>query len=337
MSRTKNKNSLEEECLDNSLRPQCWEDYIGQEKIKENIKIIIAAAQQRNQALDHLLFYGNSGLGKTTLAYLVAKEAKKNIKTTSAPAIEKAGDLVALLTNLNEGDILFIDEIHRLSKSVEEYLYPAMEDYKINLILGKGPMAHSLELKLPPFTLIGATTRPALLSNPLRNRFGAVFQLEFYTLNEIKQIIKRSANILKTPIEEEAIEAIAKRSRLTPRIANRLLKRVRDFAEVKNKGIITSAIAEEALTSLGLDSLGLETGDKNILLTLINKFNGGPVGLQTLAAATLEEEDTILEIYEPYLIQLGFIERTPRGRIATQLAYKYFSLQGKNKQKQLNI
>lgn len=320
------KENTEDRELDSALRPKKWSDYVGQEKIKKNIHIIITAAKQRNQSPDHLLFYGGSGLGKTTLAQLVALEMGKEIKITAGPAIERAGDLAAILTNLNEGDVLFIDELHRISRTVEEYIYPAMEDYKLNLILGKGPMARTMELKLPKFTLIGATTRPALLSAPLRNRFGATFQLNFYSKEDMEKIIKRSAELLKIEVEPEAIKVISKRSRFTPRVANRLLKRVRDFAEVKNNGKITQQIAEQALNDLEIDHLGLEPGDKKILLALIEKFNGGPVGLQTLAAAAMEEQDTILDIYEPYLMQMGFLERTPRGRIASRLAYEHLGL-----------
>ena len=316
----------EDEALDSALRPKKWSDFLGQDKIKENIQIIITAAKQRNQSPDHLLFYGGSGLGKTTLAQLVAIEMGKEIKITAGPAIERAGDLAAILTNLNEGDILFVDEIHRVGRTVEEYIYPAMEDYKLNLILGKGPMARTMELKLPKFTLIGATTRPALLSAPLRNRFGATFQLNFYSNQDMEKIIKRSAQLLKIEIKPDALKAISKRSRFTPRVANRLLKRIRDFAEVQGDGKITKEIAEHALERLEIDFLGLEPGDKKILFALIEKFNGGPVGLQTLAAAAMEEEDTILDIYEPYLMQMGFLERTPRGRVASRLAYEHLGL-----------
>ncbi len=320
------KPDKDDEILDSSLRPKNWADYVGQEKIKENIKIIITAAKQRGQSPDHLLFYGNSGLGKTTLAHLVALEMGKQIRITSGPAIERAGDLAAILTNLQEGDVLFLDEIHRMHKTIEEYIYPAMEDYKLNLILGKGPMARTMELKLPRFTIIGATTRPGLLSAPLRNRFGGTFQLNFYKPEDIEKIIERSARLLNIQIHPEAIEIIAKRSRFTPRVANRLLKRVRDFAQVQNQGIVTREITEHALESLEVDKLGLEPGDIKILLALIEKFDGGPVGLQSLAAAAMEEEDTILDIYEPYLMQSGFIERTPKGRIASKLAYEHLGL-----------
>jgi Holliday junction DNA helicase RuvB len=326
------KPNKEDLVLDSALRPKKWSDYVGQDKIKENIRIIITAAKQRNQSPDHLLLYGNSGLGKTTLAHLIAQEMGKEIRITSGPAIERAGDLAAILTNLNEGDVLFLDEIHRISRTIEEYIYPAMEDYKLNLILGKGPMARTMELKLPKFTLIGATTRPALLSAPLRNRFGATFQLNFYNNEDVKKIIERSAKLLKIEIEPEAVNIIASRSRFTPRVANRLLKRVRDFAEVEGTGIITKEISEHALNFLEVDHIGLEPGDKKILLALIEKFNGGPAGLQSLAAAAMEEEDTILDIYEPYLMQCGFIERTPKGRVASRLAYEHLGLLHMRKQ-----
>ncbi len=316
----------QDQILDSSLRPKNWADYVGQEKIKENIQIILMAAKKRGQSPDHLLLYGNSGLGKTTLAQLVALEMGKKIRITSGPAIERAGDLAAILTNLQEGDVLFLDEIHRMHKTIEEYIYPAMEDYKLNLILGKGPMARTMELHLPRFTLIGATTRPGLLSTPLRNRFGGTFQLNFYKPEDIEKIIERSARLLGISIHPDAVQIIAKRSRFTPRVANRLLKRVRDFAQVKNQGVVTKEIAKLALESLEVDHQGLEPGDIKILLALIEKFDGGPVGLQSLAAAALEEEDTILDMYEPYLMQLGFLERTPKGRVASKLAYEHLGL-----------
>ena len=325
----------EDEVLDSALRPGSWQEYVGQDKIKENIKINITAAKQRGQSPDHLLFYGNSGLGKTTLAYLVANEMGKTIRATSGPALERAGDLAAILTNLAEGDVLFLDEIHRINKTIEEYLYPAMEDYKLNLVLGKGPMARTMELKLPKFTLIGATTKPGLLSAPLRNRFGATFQLNFYNKEDIKKIIDRSSKLLKIKIEPEAVEIISSRSRFTPRVANRLLKRVRDFAQVKNAETITKEISEHALDSLEVDIMGLEPSDRSILRALIEKFNGGPVGLQSLSAAAMEEEDTILDIYEPYLMQCGLLERTPKGRVATSLAYEHLGL--KHLKKQVNL
>jgi len=339
MSREKPpKKSLKEEdrILDNTLRPSSWEEYIGQENIKRNIRIIIEAAKKRGEkSCEHILLYGSSGIGKTSLAHLIAKELGKKIKIIAGPSVEKPADLVSVLTNLAPGDVLFIDEIHRLSKVVEEYLYPALEEARLNLILGKGPMAKTVELDLPPFTLIGATTRIALLSAPLRNRFGAIFQLNFYTVEEIEKILERSAKILNMSIEKEALEEIARRSRFTPRVANRLLKRVRDFSQVKGFDVVTKEITKKALSLLEIDEMGLEPGDRKIISAIIEKFNGGPVGIQSLSAATSEEIDTILEIYEPYLLQIGFIERTPRGRIATSLAYKH--LQKIKKQKELEI
>lgn len=334
-SQPNEKIKKDDETLDSALRPGSWHDYVGQDKIKENIRVIITAAKQRSQSPDHLLFYGNSGLGKTTLAYLVAKEMGKTIRATSGPALERAGDLAAILTNLAEGDVLFLDEIHRINKTIEEYLYPAMEDYKLNLVLGKGPMARTMELKLPKFTLIGATTRPGLLSAPLRNRFGATFQLNFYSKDDIKKIIERSANLLKIKLDPEAVDVIAARARFTPRVANRLLKRVRDFAQVQNAGIITKEIARNSLDSLEVDLMGLDPSDRNILKALIEKFNGGPVGLQSLSAAAMEEEETILDIYEPYLMQCGLLERTPKGRVATALAYEHLGFKPKKNQNQL--
>lgn len=323
------KVAKEDEILDSTLRPQNWEGYVGQEKIKRNLEVIIKAAQKRGESPEHLLFYGASGLGKTTISYIVAKELGTDIRITSGPAIEKAGDLAAILTNLSEGGVLFLDECHRINKVCEEYLYPAMEEFKLNLIMGRGPMARTMELKLPHFTLIGATTRIALLSSPLRSRFGATFQMNFYDIADIERIIQKSSQILKIETEPEAVKIIALRSRYTPRVANRILKRVRDFAQVEGKGIITKEIAEVALKFLEIDEKGLEVGDKRILESIIKKFDGGPVGLQALAAAASEEEDTILDIYEPYLMQLGFIERTSRGRTATKLAYQHLGLKYK--------
>lgn len=320
------KETEEDKTLDLTLRPKNWENYIGQEKIKKNIRIIVGAAQKRGEPIEHLLFYGGSGLGKTTISYVIANEIKKDIKVISAPSIEKAGDLAAILTNLSEGDILFLDEIHRLNKITEEYLYPALENYKLNLILGKGPMARTMELDLPRFTLIGATTRLAMLSAPLRNRFGAIFQLNFYEKEDIEKIIIRSSQLLGISIEPEAVKVISQCSRFTPRTANRLLKRARDFAQVEGNGIITEKTAESALRFLEIDEIGLEAGDRKILETIIKKFQGGPVGLKTLAAAASEEEDTILDIYEPYLMQLGFIQRTPKGRIANESAYNHLGI-----------
>ena len=326
----------EDEVLDSTLRPQKWTDFVGQERIKKNLKIIIKAAKKRKEpCCEHLLFYGGPGLGKTTLSYLIAKEMEANIKITTGPAIEKVGDLAAILTNLSEGDILFIDEIHRLYKMIEEFLYPAMEEYRLHLVLGRGPMAKTMDLPLPRFTLVGATTKIALLSSPLRNRFGAIFQLNFYRPEEIEKIIENSARILKVEIEPEAIKTIAQRSRFTPRVANRLLKRVRDWAQVEANGVVTKKIAEKALDFLEIDRAGLEEGDRKILRTIIEKFDGGPIGLQAIAATTSEEVNTILDIYEPYLMQLGFIKRTPRGRVATELAYKHLGIKYTDNQKRL--
>ncbi len=332
LSRETIKITSEDESFDLTLRPKTWEEYAGQEKIKKNLKIIIDAAKKRKESPDHLLFYGNTGLGKTSLSYLIAKEMNSNIRVISGPSIEKAGDLAAILTNLNEGDILFIDECHRVNKLIEEYLYSAIEDFKLNIIIGKGPMARTMSLDLPRFTLIGATTRLALLSSPLRDRFGAIFQLNFYETEDIEKIIQRSSRLLKVEIELEAIKIIAKRSRFTPRVSNRLLKRVRDFAQIEGKGIITKNITEKALGFLEIDEIGLEQGDRKILETIIKKFKGGPVGLQALAAATSEEENTILDIYEPYLMQLGFIERTPKGRTSTYSAYQHLKIKHKGSQ-----
>ncbi|MFA5178122.1 MAG: Holliday junction branch migration DNA helicase RuvB [Candidatus Paceibacterota bacterium] len=324
-----------EESLDSALRPKKWDNYIGQERIKKNLKIMIEAAKKRNESPDHLLFYGPAGLGKTTLAYLVAEEFGSKIKVTSGPIIEKSGDLVALLTNLSEGDFLFIDECHRLSRYVEEYLYSAMEDFKLCLMLGKGPMAKTINIDLPRFTLVGATTRIDLMTAPLRSRFGAIMQLNFYNQEEMEKIIKRSAKILNIPIEQKAIIQIAERSRFTPRIANKLLKRIRDFAEIEGTGTITEEISEKALSFLEVDNLGLEPSDKKLVEMIITKFEGGPVGLQALSAATSEEKNAILEIYEPYLTQLGLIRRTQKGRIATPLAYKHLKIKCPEKQKRL--
>lgn len=323
---TSPKPTEEDKVLDLTLRPKVWEDFVGQERIKQSLKIMIEAAQKRRQCPDHLLFYGGPGLGKTSLAYIIANEMGANIRVVSGPALEKPGDLVAILTNLSQGDILFLDESHSVNRVCEEHLYSAMEDFKLNIILGTGPMARTMELPLSPFTLVAATTRIALLSSPLRNRFGATFQIDFYKTEDIKQIIKRSAKILGVSIEPQAAGTIARRSRFTPRVANRLLKRVRDFAQVKGEGIITEEIAKKALNFLEIDEMGLETADRKILKTIIEKFNGGPVGLQALAATSSEEKDTILDIYEPYLMQLGFIKRTPKGRVALKSAYQHLNL-----------
>lgn len=327
MSLTSPKTREEDLSLDLSLRPQSWSEYIGQEVIKKNLKILLQAAQERGESSEHLLFYGPAGLGKTTLAYLIARELGAQIKVTSGPAIERVGDLASILTNLSPGDILFIDEAHRLNKLIEEILYPALESRRLDIIIGKGPSARTLQLELPPFTLIAATTRIALLSSPLRSRFsGGTFRLDFYTPEEIEKIIERSAKILGVAIEQEAVAEIAKRARFTPRVANRLLKRCRDFAQVQKAERLTADLAQKAMDLLEIDPAGLETTDRILLDTIISKFGGGPVGLQTLAAATSEEKETIEEVYEPYLMQLGFLERTSRGRLATPLAYKHLGI-----------
>jgi Holliday junction DNA helicase RuvB len=326
----------EDKTLDKTLRPYDFKEYFGQEKIKKNLKILLQAAKQRAEAVEHILLYGGSGLGKTTLAHIIAKELNTNIKITSGPAIERIGDLASILTNLEKGDILFIDEAHRLNKLIEEYLYPAMEECCLDIIIGKGPSARSIQLDLPPFTLIAATTRISLLSSPLRNRFGATYHLNFYEQEDIENILKRSSKILKIETDEAGIKEIAKRARKTPRVANRLLKRVRDYAQVNAQGKITKEITQEALEMLEIDELGLEPIDRLIIKTIIEKFNGGPVGLDTLAAATSEEKDTIGEIYEPYLMQIGFLARTPKGRVATNVAYKHLKLKSpKDLQKKL--
>lgn len=315
--------SEEEQDVENSLRPTSMDDYVGQDKVKANLEVYIEAAKKRGEALDHVLLYGPPGLGKTTLSHIIANELGSSLKITSGPAIEKVADLASILTNLNKHDVLFIDEIHRIPRSVEEVLYPAMEDYALDFILGKGPSARTMRLKLQPFTLIGATTKAGMLTGPLRDRFGVVCRLEMYSTDDLKKIITRSANILGVKLEDDACTQLAMRSRGTPRIANRLLKRVRDFAEVKGGGVITKDLADMALNSLEIDELGLDYTDRKVLLTLIEKFHGGPCGLDTLAAATGEESNTIEDVYEPYLIQLGFIARTPRGRVVLPNAYKH--------------
>ena len=324
----------EEAQFDNSLRPNQMEEYVGQTRIKENLNIFIAAAKMREESLDHVLFYGPPGLGKTTLANIIASEMNANIKSTSGPVIEKSGDLAALLTNLKKGDVLFVDEIHRLSNVIEEILYSAMEDYKLDIMIGQGPSARSIKLELPPFTLVGATTRAGLLTSPLRDRFGVVHRLDYYSEKELQVIITRSAGILEIAIVPEGANEIACRSRGTPRIANRLLRRVRDYAQVKADGIITREVAASALEMMEVDEKGLDIMDHKLLLAMIEKYSGGPVGIESLAASISEEKDTIEDVLEPYLIQIGFVQRTPRGRIATPMAYKHLNKLPPNQDKQ---
>lgn len=316
----------EDKKIEKTLRPQCLDDYIGQEKAKSTLKIYIEAAKQRHDSLDHVLFYGPPGLGKTTLAGIIANEMGVNMKVTSGPAIEKPGEMAAILNNLQEGDLLFVDEIHRLNRQVEEVLYPAMEDFAIDIMIGKGSTARSVRLDLPHFTLVGATTRAGLLTAPLRDRFGMIHHMEFYTEDELKLIIKQSAKVLNVKIEDAGATELARRSRGTPRLANRILKRVRDFAQVKYNGVITETVAHTALDLMDVDTLGLDRVDRNILVTIIEKFGGGPVGLDTLAASIGEDAGTIEDVYEPYLLMKGLIDRTPRGRVATQIAYTHLVL-----------
>ncbi len=332
---TSSSEQLDDTKLDVTLRPQSFSEYIGQHKVKRNLNILIGAAKKRKEPIEHILLYGPAGLGKTTLAHIIANETKANIRVTSGPAIEKVGDLGSILTNLSDGDILFIDEIHRLNKLIEEVLYPAMEDFKLDIIIGKGPSAKTLQLDLPRFTLIGATTRLGSISSPLRNRFGVIHRLDFYENEDIEKIILRSSKILSVPVDSAGAKMISHCSRRTPRVANRLLKRVRDFTQVENQNSITEELSRRAFENLEIDKLGLEPSDRHILRTMIEKFNGGPVGVQTLAAATSEEVETIEDVYEPYLLQIGFIARTPRGRIATELAYKHLGIMYNKEQDKL--
>lgn len=320
------QSSEEDASLDTGLRPRRFVNFVGQDKVKANLEIAIAAARKRKEPLDHLLFYGPPGLGKTTLAHIVSAEMGANLKVTSGPAIERPGDLAAILTNIQENDFIFIDEIHRLNRTVEEILYPALEDFVMDIFMGKGPGATSVRLNLPRFTLVGATTRFALLSPPLRDRFGAVYHLDFYDEQAISSILRRSSRILKVPSDETAITQIARRARGTPRVANRLLRRIRDYAEVKANGRISEKVALAALDGLEVDGIGLDEVDYKVLNTIIRKFDGGPVGLETIAASIGEEADTIMDVYEPYLLQLGFLDRTPRGRVTTRLAYEHLKI-----------
>jgi Holliday junction DNA helicase RuvB len=320
------KSNDDEGTYELSLRPKLLKEYIGQDKIKNNLAILLEAAKARGEAIDHVLLYGPPGLGKTTLANIIANEMRVAIKTTSGPAIERPGDLAAILTNLRAGDVLFIDEVHRLARPVEEVLYPAMEDFQLDLIIGKGPSARSIRLKMPRFTLIGATTRYAMMSAPLRDRFGAIYRLDFYDQPAMETIVQRSAGILNVAIDADGVREIATRARGTPRVANRLLRRVRDFAQVRADGAITARVAQDALALLQVDALGLDEIDHKVLRTIIEKFDGGPVGLETIAASISEEADTIMDVYEPYLLQLGFLDRTPRGRVATRRAYEHLGI-----------
>jgi len=309
-----------------SLRPKSLDEYVGQDEIKRNLRVFIEAAKARSEALDHVLFHGSPGLGKTSLAHILANELKVNINSTSGPVIERPGDLAAILTSLQPRDVLFIDEVHRLNHVVEEILYPAMEDFQLDIIIGQGPSARTMKIPLPPFTLVGATTRAGLLTPPLRERFGVVLRVEFYSPEDLRKIVQRSAKLLDIPISDDGAFELSGRSRGTPRVANRLLRRVRDYAQVEAQGVITQEVAKEALDMLGVDGRGLDKMDRHIMLTIIQKFNGGPIGLDTLSAAVSEEKDTLEDVYEPFLIQMGYIKRTPRGRVATKLAYSHFGI-----------
>lgn len=325
-NRLVSSNPQPEDRIDQALRPRTLRDLVGQDRVKENLQILIAAARQRSEPLDHVLFYGPPGLGKTTLAHVLANEMNVSIKITAGPAIERPGDLAAILTNLRAGDILFIDEVHRLGRAIEEVLYPAMEDFALDIVIGKGPSARSIRLKLPRFSVIGATTRLALVTAPLRARFGAVYRLNFYDMPAMQQIVKRAAGVLGVEVEVEGVDEIARRGRGTPRVALRLLRRVRDYAEVRADGLITRQVAKEALDLLDVDALGLDEIDRRVISTIIEKYNGGPVGLSTIAASISEEPDTIMDVVEPYLLQLGFLDRTPQGRVATRRAYEHLGL-----------
>lgn len=309
-----------------NLRPKTLDEYVGQDELKRNLRVFIEAAKARSEALDHVLFHGSPGLGKTSLAHILANELKVNINSTSGPVIERPGDLAAILTSLQPRDVLFIDEVHRLNHVVEEILYPAMEDFQLDIIIGQGPSARTMKIPLPPFTLVGATTRAGLLTPPLRERFGVVLRVEFYSPEDLRKIVQRSAKLLDIPISEDGAFELSGRSRGTPRVANRLLRRVRDYAQVEAQGVITQEVAKEALDMLGVDGRGLDKMDRHIMLTIIEKFNGGPIGLDTLSAAVSEEKDTLEDVYEPFLIQMGYIKRTPRGRVATKLAYSHFGI-----------
>jgi len=324
--------NIEELPSEISLRPKSLDEYVGQDEIKRNLRVFIEAAKARSEALDHVLFHGSPGLGKTSLAHIIANELKVNINSTSGPVIERPGDLAAILTSLQPRDVLFIDEVHRLNHVVEEILYPAMEDFQLDIIIGQGPSARTMKIPLPPFTLVGATTRVGLLTPPLRERFGVVLRVEFYSPEDLRKIVQRSAKLLDIPISDDGAFELSGRSRGTPRVANRLLRRVRDYAQVEAQGVITQEVAKDALDMLGVDIRGLDKMDRHIMLTIIQKFNGGPIGLDTLSAAVSEEKDTLEDVYEPFLIQMGYIKRTPRGRVATKLAYSHFGIPMEDKE-----